>query len=521
MATWHVKRDAPGGSGPEWLTTLAEATQNAARGDTVIVHGGVYREQFRPPAGTTWQAAEGERAVIDGGWDGKTEPVKHGSILVGIGQPDVTLRGLEIANAPGQGLHVGATGHNAVIDGCVIHDCEDGAVVVSGEGKNRVKGVKLLNTTMYRLSRSWAVQKNPTNVGGTCRWRWVEDATVRGCTLYAGYGEGIAAGVGTIGMVIEGNVIHTLMHLAIYANWARDVTIRDNVIFQTGDPTYKQPDGDVGTGIRVGNEWHAKDPSKSENWPPVENVLIEGNLVVGTGVAFGLANGGHLKNGNWDGYVTDIQNLVVRGNTFVAGPETKISISLKENERGGKVAGRFENNVIIGDRARAGAPILANDTGLVLRGNFWSSRPAKLSPDDRVVDAAVMLVNGNAPVSGTAEDHDFDRDNYRPWPAGPLVADGRAVAGALQPDGVEPPPPPPPPNGTPVYGKLLEQAAAIGASLAATGAALAEADEQAAVVALAAEAAIEHLHEAKTRQDATAAGLAALLEMIDELRQAA
>ena len=53
------------------LRTLAAAAGVARPGDVVVVHEGVYAHGFRPPAGTTWQAAEGERPVIDGGWGGQ------------------------------------------------------------------------------------------------------------------------------------------------------------------------------------------------------------------------------------------------------------------------------------------------------------------------------------------------------------------------------------------------------------------------------------------------------------------
>ena len=69
MTEYHVKQNGQGEGGT--LPTLAAAVAIARPGDIVIVHEGIYPAGFKPPAGTTWQAADGERAVIDGGWKGK------------------------------------------------------------------------------------------------------------------------------------------------------------------------------------------------------------------------------------------------------------------------------------------------------------------------------------------------------------------------------------------------------------------------------------------------------------------
>lgn len=74
--TIHVKADSslkPDGTPERPFISIQEAANHAEPGDTVLVHGGVYRERVDPPRGgkndncrITFAAAEGEKAVIKG-----------------------------------------------------------------------------------------------------------------------------------------------------------------------------------------------------------------------------------------------------------------------------------------------------------------------------------------------------------------------------------------------------------------------------------------------------------------------
>ena len=77
MATeYHVSPagdDAAAGTAQAMLKTISEGARRAQPGDTVTVHGGIYRERVNPPRGgtsdsnrITYQAASGEKAVITG-----------------------------------------------------------------------------------------------------------------------------------------------------------------------------------------------------------------------------------------------------------------------------------------------------------------------------------------------------------------------------------------------------------------------------------------------------------------------
>ena len=123
---------------------------------------------MRPPAGVTWIGEPG--AVIDGGWDGKTD-VAVRSNGVTVTKPDVTIRGFLIRNVPGTGVAVASGGHRFTMEDCAVDNCYGGGFGVNGQGVP-VNDTTLRRVQMTRLSRSWVVQKSPTDVPGCCLARW-------------------------------------------------------------------------------------------------------------------------------------------------------------------------------------------------------------------------------------------------------------------------------------------------------------------------------------------------------------
>ena len=441
MTVFEVKAGVTGQAGV--FPTLRAAASAAKPGDTVIVHPGIYKETLRPPQGTTWQAA-GPDVIIDGGWNGRTDVTTRPN-QVTVNAPDVAIRGFTIRNVPGQGVAVAAGGDRFLMEDCTIHDCYSGGFGLNGMG-TPVYDVVLRRVSISRVSRSWVVQKQPTNVSGCCLVRWGRNVLFDECSVVGGYGEGMAAGVETIGMTIRNCLVADTMHLAIYAsNRAQNVLVEGCVIYHTSDPEYTQGDGDIGTGIIVGDE--TRPDTKDDRWQHAENVEVRGCLVVGNGGLFGIRN--NLKKvagagpGPYDGYETRIQNLWVHHCTFVGGPDTKTGIGLNENMIGFKVRGRFENNVVILDRMREGAVLLNREAaGVAFGGNAWSGLAAAQVPTSDLAIEASALVNALADLPNREA---FDIDNYRPVALSPLVVDGQTVIGALEPAADEPPPPPPPP----------------------------------------------------------------------------
>src|SRR4051794_41679226 len=95
MTTLHVATDgddSKDGSASSPLRTISRAADLARPGDTVLVHGGEYREWVRPRRGglsatrrITYQAAPGEHVVVKGsergtGWEQEAGNVWRGSV---------------------------------------------------------------------------------------------------------------------------------------------------------------------------------------------------------------------------------------------------------------------------------------------------------------------------------------------------------------------------------------------------------------------------------------------------------
>lgn len=496
MTEIHVRQSGADGA----LATLADALVMARPGDVVIVHQGVYRENLRLPRGVTWRVAEGERAVIDGGWDGKTATNGQGNLVL-FNEPDATMEGFTIRNAPGDGVAISGGGRRATLRGCTIHNCHESGLAANGTGTPLV-GLTIEGNRVYDIARSWVVDKSRNRVAGCFLFRWVEDSDILNNEVSGGFGEIAAAGIQSKRLKFEGNVFHTGMHLGLYVNRATGCIIRNNLIYHTYDPEVAQADEQIPHGIVIGDERRRDD--KEEGWQHSGQTIIEGNVVAWMGVLFSVRN-----NATDSGYDTRIdEGTVIRNNTFIGGPKTRRGIHIVENRHGHAAVGRFQGNVIhvAGDTI----PLLCDAPGMRFGGNVWTARPEKLRAGDIVVPAAA-LVAANAEIVGDRYGSNIDIDHYRPTPGGALVGDdGRALAGALEPVTVEPPPPDPDPE--PVdWAALLEKAAAVGDRLATMGAAgnlarehLAAANEQLAVMSLAHEDAADDM--------------AALLTMLDEYR---
>lgn len=400
------------------LPTLAQAAAVAKPGDVVVIHGGIYREALRPPAGTTWQAAEGERVVIDRGWNGRQmDPAEGKANGVLIAEPDVTIRGLEIRNVAGQGVAVTKGGHRFTMEKCEIHHTLQAGFAANGLGEC-VENITIRNCHAHDLCLSGQWQETPVN--GCFLFKSAKGVLVEDSLIERGYGEGLAAGSRSQHLVFRRVTVRNTRHLLVYAaNRATDVTVEQCVFYQEGLNAFRQGDGDVGAGIVVGDE---ESGDKDNQWQHSENVTIRGCLVVNGSGAFQVRNGTKpgKKPDTLDGYDTRIQNLVVERCTFVTGPDSKLGVTIGQNDQGGSVAGNFRNNLFVMDTmGKADAERFRNRApGVKFENNVWTAGvPAGLNGQGNwQVPAAKALV---APLATP-----FALGNYRPAAGGPLDGAG-------------------------------------------------------------------------------------------------
>ena len=423
------------------LRTLAQAAAVAKSGDTVIVHAGVYAAGFKPPAGTTWVAADAGAVVIDGGWKGgNLSPADSGGVGVLVSRAGVIMRGFEVRNVAGQGVAVSAGGDGFVLEDCEIHHTFHGAFVVNGMA-DTVDGVTVRSCHFHDMSLSGRWRETPVN--GCVMLKSATNALVEDCLIERGYGEGLTAGSRSRGVVFRRVTVRDTRHLLVYAaNRARDVLVEDVVVYQTGAAEWRQGDGDVGAGFVIGDE---ESGSKDDRWPFSENVTLRRCVAVNAGIALHVRNGTKTgSGGGMDGYNTRIQNLLIERCTFVGGPDARAGVVVVENDQGAAVAGVVRDCVMAFD-VLAGEQLRNAARGIVLAGNVWTAGVPAGLPASNWAGRATALVAPFATIDG---DLGLNLNNYRPRAGGPL--DGAGV-GALEPLPVEPPvdPPPPEPSPTP------------------------------------------------------------------------
>lgn len=427
----YVDSQSSGGSGTadKPFSTLAAANKAAKPGDVVIVRGIFHEAVNITTANVTWKAAERHKAILDGRYNeskkGKgisgTLPGGKYDGLISIQAEGVTVEGFTVRNAGGCGITSVAS--RGKIRSNRIDHCYVSAIKVAPD--TLVEGVVVENNIctragMQSFDASATGGKDPG--GGVIKVGRTRNGVIRGNVCGLSYGEGINLGKGNLGIICENNEVFLVSHKHIYVNRSQDVIVRNNVVWYT--PGFKEidDDGDAPGGIGVGDECgnRAEDSPKScrndATWPKSKRVQIYNNLVVGLGMLFFVTNGeGNEKGG---GYNTVLEDSVIRHNTFVAGPLTRIGVKIGANTKGNPHRDSFfENNLIDWTHAPKAAVYAAGGDlqGAVMRANLWSVAPPERyqGAGDQYGDPA--LEKGNAEIAVTNERAPattFDKSNY-------------------------------------------------------------------------------------------------------------
>ena len=483
MTTYEVR---PGGQGEGGtLPTIAAAARLVKAGDTVILRGGVYRERLiANVAGVTWQAADGERVVLDGGWNGKTLTKLPTQVVVTAA--DVTVDGLSVVNVAGDAIGVSKGGHQARILNCRVDKALSGGIILNaGE---TLRGIVVSGCVVTRTGMGWAIRRSG-GVSGAINLIRCDGALVEDTVSAYSWGEGLNVGKGTTNSVVRRYTGFDNAHFCLGVNRAQDCLIEECLLFLTGFEERQVGSENWPGGLVIGDE----EGLKGETYAPSRGIQVRRNVIINAGIGIGVRN-----DTTWDGYDTQLVDTAIEFNTVVFGPLTRVGINVGENERGRPHVNSVvrDNAVWSSSAAWPGWAAASGDTeNVTWTRNGWSNVPldAFRSFEDvigfELVDPAAPLAN-EFPVPA----HNVNLGNYRPVALSPLIGAGTngSTIGALAAQSGPPVEPPLEPDTAPdVAAAVARLATALMQleAIAAAGNVAAEAwaiiREQAAIMALA------------------------------------
>lgn len=341
-ATYYVATTgdnaAPGTEGEPWRT-LKYAADNISNGDTVIVRGGTYHENFRIiKSNITFQAYTAETPIIDGNGVLPVDPEGTGYYaLIAVYESgadlanNVTIDGFTVRRSTGYGINVydpwpPSDGSDGVtIKNCEIYQNYNNAVVIGGGAERAlIEDCEIYTNCMCMVGGYSGEQalctggQRPSQV--TLRG---DDSIMRRCTVRDSYNEGLNIERYSDNITVEYCQIYGNFQLQLYAVNTTNPTIRYNLIYGT-NPNANGWDG-TGEGIYFGNEAQWSQPNV------YMNAKVYGNLVANT------------SNNMWiDGAAdTLIHNVFMYNNTLI---EATINAFRVEGTTGsGHI---FKNNII-------------------------------------------------------------------------------------------------------------------------------------------------------------------------------
>ncbi len=309
--------------------TIQRACSFVAAGDIIYLRGGTYT--YRDYIDTDVDGTATQPITIKN-YNNETVVYDGASVSMATNKAMITLatwdgdewlsyyilEGITVKNSVERGISFYKTDH-LIIRNCIVHDIETRAI--GGYGKF----ITIDNNEIYN-----AVLENENGVMGGSGWAMTcytttdydngdpsENVTISNNYIHNCWGEGIGPGQGSVGVLIEHNVVVDVWSVGIYADKASDVIIRNNHIYNT-DPTYYRF-GEPANGISMANEISFLNGF----YLPIENFQIYNNLMVnvrrGIGFWFDSSN---------DEYENSYKDVYIAYNTIYNA--TIIGISMDE-----------------------------------------------------------------------------------------------------------------------------------------------------------------------------------------------
>ena len=293
----------------------------------------------------------------DGVCNATDVPGSQWGYLVNIAGSYVNFSNMEVRFSGGRGLTLSGT--HSTASNCKVHHAWDIGIWVIGP-YNTVQGCEVYRGTEFNYGQGGANNWSSGIVVGASQSTTPPGsgayAQIRNNIVYHNSGEGIEL-LKTDYALVEGNVCYDNWAVqGIYSCNASYTTIRNNLVYWTGDTTWSR--WSYGSaGILVANEY--------SNYPIAHDVDILNNIVVGCSgnIAFwsGRVSGGRMI------------SYLIANNTCVNSANG--GISLDAGYGGAAHSGtRIANNLVLEASGTLGAAPAT--TGLTFDHNLWSRTPA-------------------------------------------------------------------------------------------------------------------------------------------------
>ena len=406
MADYYVATNGnDGGAGTlasPWLTITYGYAQMSA-GDTLYIRGGTYIEALafntNGTSGNEYniEAYQSENVIIDGeaGVGGLNEGLPAGSIiatdpvsgrgykyegLVTVKGNYTNIVGLEVKRSMGRGYNINDCTNVNVTGGSVHHSRLGNILVYLDTTTVVIDGVEVYMAGEYaQYSRGSLTWPMAINMRGNFM-------TVRNCTIYNNWAEGLGAGKYANDVTFEDNILYdNYAVIGIYLDHAQDVLVQRNIVYQSTDTAFYRS-GEPAEGIAVNNESDLASDYCS-------GITIINNLVLGCKWNIGLWAQGTL-------YGTS--DMVVAHNTCIEGTLGGMRVQDANSINHSTV--RFKNNIFY--QTSGVCVSIASPPGVTFTSNLWFNQtPVDADAQDGgdiTTDPLLLLSGSIAPGSLTS-----------------------------------------------------------------------------------------------------------------------
>lgn len=353
----------------------------AEDGHTPVVNGRYDESLFYQSGGKQWLPGPNESgAALAAKWKA-TRPGTKGAFgeLVNITGAAVVWWGIDVLNASGDGMHIGAS--DVLLLDSDIDFCYSACLMVDGGSMATrirnvtVEGCEFSRSSMKFFNRNRGAEGEsggPALVTGCVKVLHAIGTIIRGCTIAYTKGEGYGIAKGSDLTLVEDCIAYNTEHVGGYITKAASrATFRRCFIFQTLHPMAigesGENQGKPGDCFSIGDETAGADGYPSNGAHAIHNCI-----------GIGGANLLWVRN-NRDSYDTQLDGTYIGNNTLEAGEGTLFCVRINDNLQGHPhtAANVFRDNIILSNRhTSADIATAAEQFGKGQIGhNIWSAAP--------------------------------------------------------------------------------------------------------------------------------------------------